>query len=150
MSNWRVTILHDACTSHDVTADTEAEAMASALEDSGVTLCHRCSDLIELGDPIRTINIENLDTGENNDEADPDFEVVQLRIRVAELEAQIAAERAYWQRAGAMFLVSRSGQVTSLDLAERLMKMAEERGPAAASSGPAAAQVAPAPAGTPE
>jgi hypothetical protein len=31
-----------------------------------------------------------LDTGEANNDADPDFEVVQLRARVAELEAQLA------------------------------------------------------------
>jgi hypothetical protein len=89
MSQYRVTILHDACTTHDVNADSEAEAIEAAFEDAGVTLCHRCSDLLELGDPIRAACVENLATGDSNTEADPDYEVVQLRARVAELEAAL-------------------------------------------------------------
>ena len=91
MSAYRVTIMHDACTTHDVEASSEDEAMDRAMEQVGVCLCHQCSDQIDLGDPIRVVVIENLDTGESNYDADPDFEVRTLRERVAELEAQLAA-----------------------------------------------------------
>jgi hypothetical protein len=90
MTKYRVTISHDACTSHDIAADNEADAMAAAFDVAGVTLCHQCSKEIELAEPVRAVCVENLDTGETNNDANPDFEVVQLRARVAELEAQLA------------------------------------------------------------
>ena len=89
MTKYRVTIAHDACTSHDVTAASDADAMTAAFDMAKVTLCHQCSNQIELADPVRVVYVENLDTGETNDDADPDFEVVRLRARVAELEAQL-------------------------------------------------------------
>lgn len=87
MTAYRVTILHDACTTHDVNAETETSAIEAAMEEAGVTLCHHCSGKLEVGDPIRAACVENLDSGESNLQADPDYEVVQLRARVAELEA---------------------------------------------------------------
>ncbi len=91
MTSYRVTVLHDACTTHDVEADTEGQAIEQAFNDGGVSLCHQCSNTVEMGDPIRAVYVENLDTGEGNDDADPDHEVVALRAKVAELEARIAA-----------------------------------------------------------
>jgi hypothetical protein len=90
MTKYRVTILHDACTSHEVTADSETSAVDLALDDAHVTLCHQCSNEMDLGDPICAVGIENLETGEYNQDVDPGFEVVALRARVAELEAQLA------------------------------------------------------------
>jgi hypothetical protein len=89
MTAYRVTILHDACTSHDVDAATEVGAIEAAMEQAGVTLCHQCSSTLEVADPIRAICVENLDTGESNQDPDPDFEVAQLRARVEELEAAL-------------------------------------------------------------
>lgn len=91
MTTYRVTIIHDACTTHDVEAETEAGAIEAAMDVAGVTLCHYCSSQIEMGDPIRAACVENLDSGASNLEADPDHEVVKLRARVAELEAMLAA-----------------------------------------------------------
>ncbi len=103
MTAYRVTIIHDACTTHDVDAASEADAIDNAMCEAGVSLCHQCSDQVEMGDPIRAACVENLDTGESNIEADPDFEVVQLRARVAKLqaaldEAQQDAARYKWVR----------------------------------------------------
>ena len=84
MTAYRVTVLHDACTVHDVEADTEQDAIQAAMNETGVTLCHHCSNALEMGDPIRAACVENLDTGASNSEADPDFEVVQLRASIAE------------------------------------------------------------------
>ena len=93
MTNYRVTIQHDACTTHDVSADNESDAISKAFDSAGVHLCHQCSDEVEMGDAIRALIVENLDTGESNDDADPDHEVLALRARVAELEGQLAALR---------------------------------------------------------
>jgi hypothetical protein len=90
MARFRVTIIHDACTTHDVEADTQDAAIGVAMDGAGVTLCNQCSDCIDLADPIRAAVVENLDTGESDLDADPDHEVVVLRRRVAELEAQVA------------------------------------------------------------
>ena len=103
MNAYRVTIIHDACTTHDVEAESEQAAVHHAMNDAGVTLCHYCSHTIEVGDPIRAACVQNLDNGESNMDADPAFEVVQLRARVAELvaaldEAQQDAARYQWLR----------------------------------------------------
>ena len=58
-----------------------------------VTLCHQCSDRLEVGDPLRAVVVENLDSGETNTDADPDAEVVALRARVAELERMLAGAK---------------------------------------------------------
>lgn len=89
MNACRVTIIHDACTTHDVEAESEQAAVHHAMNDAGVTLCHYCSHTIEVGDPIRAACVQNLDNGESNMDADPAFEVVQLRARVAELVAAL-------------------------------------------------------------
>lgn len=94
MTAYRVTILHDACTTHDVDADTESAAIEAAMNEAGVSLCYHCSGKIEMGDPIRAACVENLSSGESNTEADPDYEVVQLRARVAELEAMLKTPNA--------------------------------------------------------
>lgn len=82
--------MHDACTTHDVEADDEQAAIEAAMDVAGVTLCHQCSRDLELGDPIRAVCVENLDSGESNTNADPEYEVVQLRARIAELEDLLA------------------------------------------------------------
>jgi phage FluMu protein gp41 len=46
-----------------------------------------------------------------------------------DLDTAVEAERAYWQNAGALMLVARSGQVTSMELARRLMELANEGRP---------------------
>lgn len=94
MTAYRVTIAYDACTTHEVEAENEQCAIERAMGEAGVTLCNHCSRGLELGDPIRAAVVENLETGESNDDADPDFEVVKLRARVAELEALLAASKA--------------------------------------------------------
>lgn len=91
MTKYRVTIIHDACTTHDVDAETEAGAIGAAMDDAHVTLCHYCADRLEVGDPIRAACVEDMDTGIHNSDADPDPEVVQLRARVADRD-RLAAE----------------------------------------------------------
>jgi len=93
MTAYRVTIIHDACTTHDVEAEGEQSAIEAALDVASVRLCHQCSGNLELGDPIRAAMVENLESGESNDDANPDFEVARLRARVAELEALLAASK---------------------------------------------------------
>ena len=90
MTNYRVMILHDACTTHDVTAENEAGAIDAAMNEVSVCLCHQCSNEIELADPIRVVMVENLDTGESNDDADPDSTVVALRKDVEQLRRMLA------------------------------------------------------------
>lgn len=76
--NYRVTFIHDACNSVEVQATTPDEAMALAWnEQGGVTLCHQCSDELEMGDPIRIVGVENTDTGESTD-GEPTLEEKQL------------------------------------------------------------------------
>lgn len=86
MTRYRVTISHDACTTHDVEAGSPESAAERAMEGCGsVTLCHHCSDELQMGDPIRAACVENLDDGTHIDAVDP--EVAALQVRVAELEA---------------------------------------------------------------
>lgn len=86
MTRYRVTISHDACTTHDVEAGSPEDAAERAMESCGsVTLCHHCSDELQMGDPIMAACVENLDDGTHVDAVDP--EVAALRARVAELEA---------------------------------------------------------------
>lgn len=47
MTAYRVTILHDACTTHDVNAETETGAIEAAMEEAGVTLCHHCAGKLD-------------------------------------------------------------------------------------------------------
>jgi hypothetical protein len=70
------------------------------MDEAGVALCHQCSDKLEVGDPIRAACVEDLDTGKSNSEADPDYEVVQLRARVAELEALLKTPNVRAERPG--------------------------------------------------
>lgn len=56
--------------------------------------------------------------------ADPDGDEPDLRVwnkesMLAYAQAAAAAEREAWQRAAALMLVARSGQVTDMQLAER-------------------------------
>lgn len=95
---YRVTILHDACTTHEVEADTESGAIDAAMVEASVRLCHQCSDQIEVADPIRAVCVENIETGESNMDADPGWEVAQLRTRIAELEAQLKTHNARGNR----------------------------------------------------
>jgi hypothetical protein len=91
MTKYRVTILHDACSTHDVVAETPLGAVDAAMDLAHPRLCHQCSDELELGDPVRAATVENLETGEHDSEIDPGFGVLQLRARVTELEQQLAA-----------------------------------------------------------
>jgi hypothetical protein len=91
MPRFRVTILHDVCTTHDVVADDESQAIEHALDVGRVTLCGQCSNEIDVADPIRAAVVENLDTGATNTDPDPDPEIAQLRARIAELEALLNA-----------------------------------------------------------
>lgn len=43
------------------------------------------------------------------------------------IDKLVAAEREHWMRAGALMLVARSGQVTTLDLADRMMSLVAEQ-----------------------
>jgi Tfp pilus assembly protein FimV len=102
MPNFRVTIMYDACTTHDVTADDERDAVRLGHDSAGVSLCNYCSDKIELGDPIRAVVVENLETGESNEDPEPDHEVVALRQQVAELQGKVTGlteelENANWE-----------------------------------------------------
>lgn len=92
MTRYRVTIQHDACTTHDVNAETKDAAVTAAFSECGVSLCHHCSDQIELADPIRAVVVENLETGESDDEVDPPYEVVSLRARVDALTAALGSD----------------------------------------------------------
>lgn len=82
MTKFRVTIMHDACTSHDVDADDQDAAITEAFAECSVSLCHQCSNQLYLGDPIRAVIVENLDTGEPDRDADPDIEVRALRKEI--------------------------------------------------------------------
>jgi hypothetical protein len=82
MTKFRVTLMHDACTTHDVEADTQDAATVRAFEEVSVSLCHQCSSQVDLGDPIRAVIIENLDTDEVDTDPDPDPEVLALRREV--------------------------------------------------------------------
>lgn len=94
MSNFRVTIQHDACTVHDVEAESKEAAIYAAFDEAHVTLCHQCSGSIELADPIRALVVENLATGEYDDiPSDDEVIVSTLRQRVAELEQELARMR---------------------------------------------------------
>ena len=71
MTRYRVTISHDACTTHDVEAGSPESAAERAMEGCGsVTLCHHCSDNLTMGDPIRAACVENLDDGSYTDAVD--------------------------------------------------------------------------------
>lgn len=62
MKKWRVSILHDACTSVEVEAETEEEAKAKAMDEAeSVCLCWSCSKKIEIGDPMEAVNAAEID-----------------------------------------------------------------------------------------
>jgi hypothetical protein len=50
---WHVCVLYDASVTVEVEADTEEEAKEKAMDQAGgISLCHQCSDEIELGDAL--------------------------------------------------------------------------------------------------
>ena len=55
----------------------------------------------------------------------PERNAARAELRSA-ITATVAAERNYWLNAGAMMLVARSGQATSMELARRLMNLAAD------------------------
>ncbi len=79
MNRYVVTIAHDACTLHEVEAESVSGAIDAAMDEAGVSLCHQCAKEVELGDPMRAVYVENLETGEFNADPDPEYEVVRLR-----------------------------------------------------------------------
>lgn len=92
MSRYRVTISHDACTTHDVVADSPEDAGERAMEGCDhVTLCHHCSDKLAMGDPIQAACVENLDDGSYTEPTDRDVE--RLQAQVAELTAEVETIR---------------------------------------------------------
>ena len=71
---YRVAILYDATTLHDVEAASPEEAADAAMDEAGsVSLCHQCVDEIEVGDPIRAAWVEDIDTGVCDHNVDPDY-----------------------------------------------------------------------------
>jgi len=102
MTQYRVTISHDACTVHDVESCSPEEAAERAMESCGsVTLCHHCSDELQMGDPIRAACVENLEDGTHIDAVDP--ELTALREQKPLTEEQIAVAFGWKQGFGPLY-----------------------------------------------
>ena len=94
MTHYRVTISHDACTTHDVEAGSPEDAVERAMDNCGsVSLCHHCSDELEMGDPIHAACVENLDDGTHTDAVDP--EVAALKAENQRLKNVVAEVHAW-------------------------------------------------------
>jgi hypothetical protein len=92
MAHYRVTIAHDACTTHEIDADSpNAAADAAMSEVYTVRLCHQCSGKIELADPIRVVGVHNDETDEYVTDLDPPIEAVVLQRELDEVLAERTA-----------------------------------------------------------
>ena len=89
MPLYQVTIVHDACTTHEIEADSPKEAADKAMgEVSNVSLCHQCSHEIDLADPVRVVCVYNEETDENHTDLDPPIEAVSLQRKLDEVTAE--------------------------------------------------------------
>lgn len=79
MKKFRVAILYDATTVHEVEALDESDAVERSMDEAGVSLCFRCSNKLEVGDPIRAAWVEDLETGGCDSDIDPDHGVLVVR-----------------------------------------------------------------------
>ena len=62
MKRWRVFFSIGASTAVEVEADTRQGAIDRAYEEAcPPTLCHHCSDRIELGDIVDAVDVEEVD-----------------------------------------------------------------------------------------
>jgi hypothetical protein len=95
MTKWRITIAHDACTTHDVEADDEESAIEQAFGLASPCLCYHCSDEIELGDPTEAVIVENLDAGSAEFRGADPAEIASLRAQLEEAQAEAKTQRQY-------------------------------------------------------
>ncbi len=57
MPKFNVTVLVDATTTIEIEANDPLEARELAIGAASVCLCHQCSDSLDVGDPIRVIEV---------------------------------------------------------------------------------------------
>ena len=93
MGNWNVTVVFDASKGVDVEADNAEEAIEKAYDAVGnVTLCHQCTDDLEVGDAVFVIAYSP--DGEEHSDDRRVIEIEKLRKIIVDREAEVEALRA--------------------------------------------------------
>ena len=88
---YEVAVPFDACRYVIVEADSPEEAAEKAENEAGhVSICHQCTDEIEIGDSIGAYVSED-GGGQVLDTTNSGREIERLKARIAELEAALAA-----------------------------------------------------------
>lgn len=89
MTQYTCTILFDASASVEVDAETPEAAAEKALDERGhVTICHQCSEELEIGDACGVMVYDNDATTQALDTTWAGQRIAKLEARIRELEAK--------------------------------------------------------------